>query len=380
MLKTIAIEGYRSIHSIALQLDRLNLITGPNGSGKSNVYRALKLMADIGRGDLIGSLARQGGLPSVLWAGPEKLGMTQGAFKRIKPVSLKFGVGSDELSYIIDLGLPTPSHTAFGLDPLIKRECVWRGTRMSPSTMVANRRRGHVECRNSTGNWQDVAENLPDYASIVTEFAEPINAPELSLLRHTLERWRFYDHFRTDSDAPARQSEIGTRTEVLANDGHDLAAALMTIIESDFEPDLRDCIRDAFPGSELEIDCYQGRMNVQLKQEWMLRSLSAAELSDGTLRYLLLCAALLSPRPPSLFVLNEPETSLHPDVLPALGRLILRCSEKTQMVVVSHSSILIDQLTEDEYCNHIRLEKMNGATKVFGGNILDTPLWKWPPR
>ncbi len=119
MLKTIAIEGYRSIHSIVLQLHRLNLVTGPNGSGKSNVYRSLKLMADIGRGDLIGSLAKEGGLPSVLWAGPEKLMSQEPNFSRSKPVALKFGIGSEDLSYCIDLGLPIPSQTAFGLDPVI---------------------------------------------------------------------------------------------------------------------------------------------------------------------------------------------------------------------------------------------------------------------
>jgi predicted ATPase len=380
MLRTIAIQGYRSIHSIVLQLGRLNLVTGPNGCGKSNVYRSLKLISDIARGDLIGSLAREGGLQSVLWAGPEKLISPEPSFKRTKPVALKFGLAADDLSYTIDLGLPIPSQSAFGLDPVIKRECVWRGMRMSPSTLITNRRRGHVEFRVAKGNWQTAGEDLPEYASIVTEFADPTNAPELSLLKHTLERWRFYDHFRTDHDAPARRSEIGTRTEVLANDGHDLAAALMTILESVMAEELKESVRDAFPGSELQIDCIQGRMVVQLFQDWMLRSLNAAELSDGTLRYLLMCAALLSPRPPELFVLNEPETSLHPDVLPALARLIERCSEKTQMIVVSHSPVLIELLGVNEACHPIRLEKMKGATSIFGGNILDMPLWKWPSR
>ena len=66
-----------------------------------------------------------------------------------------------------------------------------------------------------------------------------------------------------------------------------------------------------------------GRYELQLQQHGLLRPLSAAELSDGTLRYLLWRAALLTPRPPELMVLNEPETSLHPDLLPALARLIL---------------------------------------------------------
>jgi predicted ATPase len=67
----------------------------------------------------------------------------------------------------------------------------------------------------------------------------------------------------------------------------------------------------------VDVEEQGGRFEVRLRQHGLLRSLSAAELSDGTLRYLLWTAALLTPRPPELMVLNEPETSLHPDLLPA---------------------------------------------------------------
>jgi predicted ATPase len=61
-------------------------------------------------------------------------------------------------------------------------------------------------------------------------------------------------------------------------------------------------------------------------------------LSDGALRYLLLTAALLTPRPPTLLVLNEPETSLHPDLSPALARLIASASPHSQLIVVTHTT------------------------------------------
>ena len=73
MLQTIAIRGYRSLRDIVLPLRRLTVVTGANGTGKSSLYRALRLLADCGRGEVIGSLAREGGLDSVLWAGPEQL-------------------------------------------------------------------------------------------------------------------------------------------------------------------------------------------------------------------------------------------------------------------------------------------------------------------
>ena len=119
-------------------------------------------------------------------------------------------------------------------------------------------------------------------------------------------------------------------------------------------------IDDAFPGSRLHIDFQAGgRFAVELRQEGLLRPLSAAELSDGTLRYLLLVAALLTPRPPSLMVLNEPETSLHPDLLPALGRLIIAASKQTQVWVVSHASRLIATLKESPDCNTLELDPIH---------------------
>ena len=71
MLNTLAVSGYRSLRDLVIPLDRLNLVTGANGSGKSNLYRALRLLADIAQGRIISSLAREGGLQSTLWAGPE---------------------------------------------------------------------------------------------------------------------------------------------------------------------------------------------------------------------------------------------------------------------------------------------------------------------
>lgn len=105
--------------------------------------------------------------------------------------------------------------------------------------------------------------------------------------------------------------------------------------------------------------------------------MGGAELSDGTLRYLLLMAALLTPRPPSLMVLNEPETSLHADLLPALARVIIRASQRSQVWVVSHSAPLIEALPACDGCNVLELEKIQGQTQLSGVGLLDEPLWRW---
>jgi len=119
---------------------------------------------------------------------------------------------------------------------------------------------------------------------------------------------------------------------------------------------------------------------VQLYQHGLLRPLANAELSDGTLRYLLLMAALLTPRPPKLMVLNEPETSLHPDLLPALARLIAAAAKSTQIIVVSHAQRLIEELGAEPACSRMHLVKEFGETSLEGATLLTKPKWNWPTR
>ena len=112
----------------------------------------------------------------------------------------------------------------------------------------------------------------------------------------------------------------------------------------------------------------------------MLRELSASELSDGTLRYLLLAAALFSPQPPELLVFNEPESSLHPDLIGALGRLIAGAAERSQIIVVSHDESLTGLLESDPACVPIRLYKECGETQIEGADVISQRGWKWPSR
>jgi len=384
MLHTLAIENYRSLRGIVAPLGRLNIIKGANGSGKSNLYKGLRLLADTAAGGVVSSLAREGGLKSTIWAGPEKLSreMRRGRVpvqgtSRTEPVRLKLGFSSDDFGYCITMGLPAPSQSAFALDPEIKRECIWSGPVYKPERVLVDRSGPSVRVRTEKG-WQTMAEGLDIFETIFVQIADPNNAPEVLLLRERIRSWRFYDQLRTDVDAPCRIPKLGTRTPVLGHDGGDLAAAIQTIIEVGDANAVSEAVNAAFAGASLDIaNLPDGRFAIEFRQNGLLRPLTAGELSDGTLRYLLWLAALLTPRPPSMMVLNEPETSLHPDLLPALSKLISKAAENTQVWVVTHSPELISGLTEDSSSRLIELQKEFGQTQVKGQNLLDRPEWRW---
>lgn len=465
MLTCVAVSGYRSLREVVVPLHGLDVVRGANGSGKSSLYRSLRLLAGCGRGDVVGTLAREGGLQSALWAGPATLGgarreghAVQGTMRK-GPISLRLGFASDDFGYLVDLGLPQQGSgatgSAFLRDPEIKREVVWAGPVMRPGSVLVRRRWSVVEAR-STGRfdasdddgpwggadewesdpvpdglpggrpdgsargaagrgrgsargsargpargWTELTRTLHPWQSMLTELADPERAPELLAVRRMIRGWRFYDGFRVDADAPARRTQVGTRTPVLADDASDLAAALQTIRENG-RSGLDAAVADAFQGAILDVAVTDGRFDVQLHQPGMLRPLSGAELSDGTLRYLIWVAALLTPEPPPLMVLNEPETSLHPDLIAPLARLIRAAAERTQVMVVSHSALLLRALgldvDDDDHeaadpdpddgrpvglgspARAITLTKDLGETFVRGQGLLTTPAWTWGTR
>lgn len=388
MLTTLAIAGYRSLRDVIVPLGRLNLITGPNGSGKSSLYRALRLLAETAQGRVVQCLAQEGGLASTMWAGPETISRAmksgdqpiQGTVRR-SAVRLRLGFAADDFSYLIDLGFPPQergSPSLFKLDPHIRRESIWHGSQLRPQALLLDRRGPGVRLRGEDGGWETLAQAMAPYDSAVARLADPRNAPEVLMLRDSMRGWRFYDCVRTDRDAPARMPQTGTFTPVVGDDGRDLAAAIETIREAGDEAALAMSVEDAFPGSQIRVENQNGRFVLQMEQRGLLRPLQAAEISDGTLRYLLWLAALLTPRPPELMVLNEPETSLHPDLLAPLGRLIARAAESCQVLVVSHSAGLIEELRGKAGCHVIGLQKTFGETIVTECPENAGPAWRWP--
>jgi len=304
------------------------------------------------------------------------------------PVALRVGFAGDLLGYAIDLGLPPPPApepavaSMFGRDPEIKREVVWSGPVLRPATTLVERG-GHVVLVRDGRRLTDSGRRLDLRDSMLAEVADAVSAPELLVLREQVRSWRFYDSFRTDPAAPARGALPGTFTPVMADDGADLASALQTLRELGYTDDLDAAVDQAFPGSSVDVVDQDGLFRVRLQQSGLLRPLDAAELSDGTLRFLLWAAALLTPRPPALFVLNEPETSLHPDLLEPLAALIVSAATRTQVVVVTHSAALrraFEVIGSHLDRHDVELAKELGETVIAGQGLLDRPSWHWPSR
>lgn len=365
-LTSLRVEGYRSLREIELPLKQVNVITGANGTGKSNLYQALALVARAAAGEFARAIAEEGGAPSVLWAGGERIRTT-----RKKPArQFRLAIDTDLFGFSFAVGLPSPNSLPIGslfrCDPEVKDEKIWIHTGARSVTML-DRRGPSAWLRNAEGAMDEYALTLLRHESALSQIVEPRRYPEIGVVRQALLTWRFYHHFRTDADSPLRRPQIGVYTGTLSPDASDLAAALETILEVGDEAGLRDIVARAFSGARLRIEERDTLFSVSLEAPGLLRPLTAREFSDGQLRFLCLCAALLSPRPPALIALNEPETSLHPDLYDPLAELIARASRNSQIWVTTHSRQLAAQIAARTEITPAELTLIEGETRLAAG-------------
>ncbi|MEU5727122.1 hypothetical protein ABZ783_35675 [Micromonospora sp. NPDC047738] len=134
----------------------------------------------------------------------------QGTVRR-DPVRLRLGLAGDDFGYAIDFGLPRqPVTSAFALDPEVKREAVWAAPLLRPSELLTDRSGTALRIRDGR-SWLAVPDAVHPFDSMLSEYTDPQRAPELLTVRERIRSWRFYDHLRTDADAPARRAQIDTR-------------------------------------------------------------------------------------------------------------------------------------------------------------------------
>jgi predicted ATPase len=383
LIKSLRITNLLSFgpEAEALPLSQLNVLIGPNGSGKSNFLEVISLLQAAPK-DLSAPVKEVGGVRDWLWKGASK------AVAGVE-VLVENPRGQMPLRHVMKF---TEHGSRFELvEERIEFERPFPGTgkatpyffyRFQNGYPVLNESR-HEEPGTSkeeappgqeSGEERELKrETLNPEQSILSQVKDPERYPVLAYLDTSYSRIAIYREWSFGRYTPPRQEQkADLRTDSLMATCENLALVLNKIRPKGRKR-LLEALKALYPEiQDFNVQVEAGR--VQLFLEESNFSIPATRLSDGTLRYLCLLAILCHPEPPPLVCVEEPELGLHPDVLPELARLLVEASERTQLVVTTHSDILVDAMTERPE-SVVVCEKHDGRTEMRRLNKEELSAW-----
>ena len=338
---------------VDLPMEPLNVLIGPNGSGKSNFLEAIALLKAVPR-EVLAPISRTGGLREWLWNGPgaprsmtmeaivhypqggelrhsltlgEKNGRLVVTREQIQPL----GNCSDERAALSYFRPPRDENT----ESYLRQNSPDPANPNAAGSMLAHFLEDGIHFR---------SDYLPEVSLV--SLANPQDYPALWHLNCQYEAIRLYrDRSFGPSTELRRPSSAHDRADFLNEGGANLAPVLSNL-PGENRRRLVAALQKLYDGIvDIKCSVVGGTVSLFLEEKDN-REIPATRLSDGTLCYLCLLAILLHPRPPPLVVLEEPELGLHPDLLPTVADLLIAASERCQLVVTTHSDVLVDALTD----------------------------------
>ena len=328
-------------HSAPFELRGLNVLIGPNGSGKSNLIEALELLSATPH-DLAAAVRDGGGPGEWLWKGADAAKLA-------------------EIEVELDEGTPTgrPLRYRLGFTAVRNRlEIVDEAIEELESPRRENDVRfyyryqhGHpvLNVKDDSGNYSERRlrrEDLRPDQSVLAQRRDPEQYPEVTWTGRRLGGFRTFREWTFGPYVPLRQPQPADLPEdQLLPDSRNLALVLNQI-EHAGNDRLNKLLSQFFPRFErMSTKVSGGTVQFYLHESGFRAPIPATRLSDGTLRFIALLATLLSPSPPPLMCIEEPELGLHPDAVALLADLLVEASERMQLVVTTHSDALVSALT-----------------------------------
>jgi predicted ATPase len=339
LIQHLKVSGLLSFgpRGLDLSLKGLNVLIGPNGSGKSNLLEVLALLKAAPTG-LPEPVKEMGGVHEWLWKGRSA---RQEAYVE---ALIKYPKGRQNLRHT--LSIAEHGNRFEVTDERIENEQAYAGK--PQPFFFYNFQRGNPMLHDFGDRQRKLQrDQVRPEESILSQMRDPERYPVLAHLEAQYAAIRLFRNWSFGPNALLRREQSTQGKNDFLNDGGDNLALVLSKIKSRVKSELINALSKLYEGIvDLDFSIDGGNVLLFLEERGG-RNIPATRLSDGTLRYLCLCAILLHPDPPPLVAIEEPELGLHPDVLPFVAELLLRASERTQLVVTTHSRVLIDALGEE---------------------------------
>ena len=375
VLKSITLNGFLSFgHGVErFPLERLNVLIGPNASGKSNFVEAMSVLRAVPR-DLPKPIRQGGRVKDWLWKGDASvtragMGASSGGRSSCARMELVFSEGwiarfkgRPAVRYRLDFGTEGDSFVV--LDERVENVDPVPGESKPYFYFGYEHGRPMLNVRHATKPRELRREFIDPTQSILSQRRDPEEYPELGRLADVLGGIRIYRQWHFGPDAVVREAcGLDVRTDHLSEQLDNLPARLLALKRSPrVKRRLVELVRELAPRfDDFVVTLDGGLLTLRLTEDDL--TIPARRLSDGTLRYLCLLAILVDPDPPPFIVIEEPELGLHPDIHPRLAGLLLEASERTQLVVTTHSDVLVDALTDTPEAVVV-CENVGGSTQL----------------
>ena len=367
LIHQITLNGLLSFgpESSPIDLQPLNVLIGPNGSGKSNLVEAISLLRSSPK-NLSAPVKEAGGVSDWLWKGAPGSGASIEAIidNKVKPdmpIRHFFSFAEHGMRFEVTAERIENKEAYPGHDQ---------------PNYIYRMEGGHPRLKelDTEGPGRPLPrETINPEESILSQIRDPERYPLLTYLSECYKQVRIYREWSFGRYTQPRQPQKADLPTAYLTETCENLALVLNSMRPKSKQVLLASLQSLYPG----IDDF----NVQIQNGWVQLyleegrfSIPASRLSDGTLRYLCLLAVLCHPDPPPLVCIEEPELGLHPDVLPELARLMISASERSQLIVTTHSDILVDALTEDPE-SVLVCEKHGGQTQIKRLDSQDLSRW-----
>jgi predicted ATPase len=342
-IQSISVSGFRSLKNVIWKPAGLNVLIGPNGTGKSNILKSFELIAASARGELGKHIQKSGGMDPIVWDGQAD----DIAICLASEMGKKNADGG-QYEYSFDLArLGKTSAYRIGQERLTGHRK--KKTGQKNVFKYIERIGQSVKILGEGGNGRGKNGNgLSDEETVLSAFNIPyFGKVPVQEYQKQLADWHIYHDINVGRDSPIRGPSIARSEKIVESDGRNLISVLHTLYtgDRDFKKDVDSAMYAAFGGDYDELVFPPAAdQRIQLRVRWksLKREQSAADLSDGTLRFLFLLTVLASPTPPSLIAIDQPETGLHPSMMPIVAEFAADASERTQVIFTTHSAQFLD--------------------------------------
>lgn len=331
-IQSLTVKGFRSFYDVEWHPGDLNIVIGPNASGKSNLLRVLELLSISARGGLGKHIQAEGGMAPLVWDG---------------------AVGSIALE-VTFIASPARKRWRYQLELArigkttayrVERELL--GDFQRKKALEREKQRAAV-LNDSEHKLVVPEESVAEDETLLSMAAGPFSGSrQIHVCQRHVASWKIHQDLHTDRDAAIRQAAVTRVQERVAPDGQNLVSVLHTLYQRDreFKQEVNAAMKAAF-GDEFEELIFPpaAEQRIQFGVRWksLKREQPAADLSDGTLRFLFLLAVLGSPKPAPLIAIDEPETGLHPSMLRIIAEYAAGASGRAQVILTTHSPAFLD--------------------------------------